>query len=319
MSAGPGTISRRQLRFDAPALRHLAWPCFEARGAQDGPHLALIAGIHGCEYSSIAAVVELMRGLDPAGLRGRVTAVPIVNLESYRQRTPFVSPADRKNLNRCFPGDPGGTYSDQLAHHVHADVIAPADALIDLHGGDLVEALEPFALYDGSPVEETARAMAVAFGLPYVVRTEREGAPIAGTTSAAAADAGVPGITAEVGGCGLLEADAVAAHVRGCRNVMRRLGMLDGAVEPPPKPLRTVDRFIWLRCREAGWWQPSVCVGDEVAAGGRLGAVLDPYGDELEAIEAPEAGVPLFITSSPAVADDGLLLGLGAGVEPLAE
>jgi len=58
-----------------------------------------------------------------------------------------------------------------------------------------------------------------------------------------------------------------------------------------------------------------VRVGDEVPAGGRLGAVLDPYGDELETIEAPEAGVPLFITSSPAVTDDGLLLGLGAGIE----
>ena len=47
--------------------------------------------------------------------------------------------------------------------------------------------------------------------------------------------------------------------------------------------------------------------------------MLDPYGDELETIEAPAAGVPLFITSSPAVADDGLLLGLGAGINPLAE
>ncbi len=319
MNAGPGTVSRRQLRFESPALRHLEWPYFDARGAGDGPHLAIIAGVHGCEYSSIAAVVELMRGLDPAGLRGRVTAVPIVNLESFRGRTPFVSPADGKNLNRCFPGDLGGTYSDQLAHHVHDQVIAPADALVDLHGGDMVEALEPFAIYDGSPVEETARAMAVAFGLPYIVRTEREGAPIAGTTSAAAADAGVAGITAEVGGCGLLEADAVAAHVRGCKNVMRLLGMLDGAVEPAPRPQRTVDRFVWLRCERAGWWQPTVRVGDEVPAGGRLGAVLDPYGDELEVIHAPEPGVPLFITSSPAVAADGLLLGLGAGIRPLAE
>jgi predicted deacylase len=279
----------------------------------------VIAGIHGCEYSSIRGAVELMRGLDPGGLRGSVTAVPIVNAASFRERTPFVSPGDGKNLNRCFPGDPAGTYSDQLAHHVYTELIEPADALVDLHGGDMVEALEPFALYDGSPVEDTARAMAIAFGLPYVVRTERADAPIAGTTSAAAADAGVAGITAEVGGCGLLEADAVAAHVHGCRNVMRRLGMLDGPVEPAPRPQRMVDRFIWLRCRRAGWWQPSVRVGDEVAAGGRLGAVLDLFGDELEVIEAPEAGVPLFITSSPAVADDGLLLGLGAGLTPLAE
>ncbi len=314
-----GTIERRTLRFDAPALRDYEWPCFHARGAHDGPHLVVIAGIHGCEYSPIRGAVELMRGLDPATLTGAVTTVPIVNVASFRQRTPFVSPADGKNLNRCFPGDPDGTYSDQLAHHVFTELISPADELIDLHGGDMVEALEPFALYDGSPVEATARAMAVAFGLPYIVRTEREGAPIGGTTSAAAADVGVAGITAEVGGCGLLEADAVAAHVRGCRNTMRRLGMLAGAVEPAPQPQHMVERFIWLRCREGGWWQPSVQVGDEVPAGGRLGAVLDPFGDELEVIEAPEAGVPLFITSSPAVADDGLLLGLGAGITPLAD
>jgi uncharacterized protein len=312
-----GTASRRTLRFDSPALREYEWPCFHAQGAHDGPHLVVIAGIHGCEYSPIKGAVELMRGLDPAVLTGSVTAVPIVNVASFRERTPFVSPADRKNLNRCFPGDPGGTYSDQLAHHVFTELISPADNLIDLHGGDMVEALQPFALYDGSPVEDTARAMAVAFGLSYIVRTEREGAPIGGTTSAAAADAGVAGITAEVGGCGLLEADAVAAHVLGCRNTMRELGMLEGGAEPAGQPQRMVERFVWLRCREAGWWQPAVRVGQEVAAGERLGAVLDPFGDELEVIAAPEAGVPLFITSSPAVTDDGLLLGLGAGISPL--
>jgi hypothetical protein len=60
-----------------------------------------------------------------------------------------------------------------------------------------------------------------------------------------------------------------------------------------------------------------VRVGQEVAAGERLGAILDPFGDELEAVTAPEAGVPLFITSSPAVTADGLLLGLGAGISPI--
>ncbi len=229
-----GGVSRRRLRFDSPALRDLEWPCFEATGARDGPRLCILAGIHGCEYSSIAAAVRVMRGLDPSALAGSVVAVPIVNLPAFRTRTPFVSPGDGKNLNRCFPGDPDGTFSDQLAHHVHTELIAPADALVDLHGGDLVEALEPFTLYDASPVDETARAMAIAFGLPYVVCTEREGAAIAGTTSAAAADAGVAGITPEVGGCGLLEEDAIAAHVRGVENVMRSLGMLEGDVEPPP-------------------------------------------------------------------------------------
>lgn len=309
--------SHRLLRFDAPALAGEEWPCFEARGAAEGPRLCLLAGVHGCEYSSIAALVRFMRALDTERLTGSIVAVPIVSPASHRERTPFVSPADGKNLNRCFPGDPAGTYSDQLAHHVFAELIAPADAVVDLHGGDLVEALEPFALYDESPVQERARAIAVAFGLRYVVCAERDDTAIAGTTSAAAAEAGIPAIIPEAGGCGLLEESAVTAHEQGLENVLRLLGMLPGEVVPPPQPQRSVRRFLWLRSTAAGWWQPDVRTGQEVAAGERLGAMLDPFGDELEVVTAPEAGVPLFVTSSPAVAEDGLLLGLGAGISEI--
>ena len=56
--------------------------------------------------------------------------------------------------------------------------------------------------------------------------------------------------------------------------------------------------------------------GDEVAAGGRVGAILNEFGDELETITAPEPGVVLFLTTSPAVAENGLLLGLGGGMQP---
>jgi predicted deacylase len=55
-----------------------------------------------------------------------------------------------------------------------------------------------------------------------------------------------------------------------------------------------------------------VKVGDEVGAGGLLGCVRDLWGDVREEIHAPAAGVVLFLTSSPAVAADGLLLGFGA-------
>src|ERR1700755_114661 len=90
-------------------------PAFELTGAHDGPRLSLIGGIHGCEYSSIAAVTKVMRELDAAELRGSITAVPVVSMESFTQRSPFVVPADGKNLNRSFPGTPDGTYTDRLA------------------------------------------------------------------------------------------------------------------------------------------------------------------------------------------------------------
>lgn len=305
-------IERTTIRFEHPLLASIELPCLEARGAADGPHVSLIGGIHGGEYSSIAAVIRFMRSLDVAELRGSITAVPVVSMTSFRARTAFVVPEDGKNLNRCFPGDPSGTFSDALAHAVFERLIEPADALLDLHGGDMVEALEPFALYDESAVEDRSRDLAISFGFPYVVRNRPSDAPIGGTTSAAAAAVGVPAVTAEAGGCGLLEEEAVRMLADGVGDALRRLGMLPGEPRPPRADARSVGRFVWLRSTAAGWWEPAVRVGEEVAAAALLGTVKDLYGDVLEEIRSPDDGVPLFVTSSPAVTADGLLLGLGA-------
>ncbi len=208
------------------------------------------------------ALTRFMAGLDTDLLRGSIVAAPIVNVTAFRGRSPFVTPEDGKNLNRCFPGRADGTHSEQLAHHVFTELISGSDLLIDLHGGDLVEALEPFTLFDASPVADRAEALARAYGLRYVIRGPEQ--RIEGTTSAAAADAGIPGITPEAGGCGLMEEDAIRAHTDGLTNALRQAGMLDG--EPATRDdLRMVSRFIWLRAREAGWWAADVAAGDEVA------------------------------------------------------
>ena len=62
-------------------------PCLRARGAADGPSVSLIGGIHGCEYSSIAAVTRFMTGLDASSLTGSVLAVPVVNMSTFRARS----------------------------------------------------------------------------------------------------------------------------------------------------------------------------------------------------------------------------------------
>ena len=307
-------IERRMIRFDHELLAGLDLPCFEATGAREGAHLCLLAGVHGGEYSSIAAVVRFMNALDANALTGRITAVPIVSMTSFRARSAFVVPEDGKNLNRCFPGSYDGTFSDVLARHVFDDLIAPSDAMLDLHGGDMVEELEPFALYDESPVEHQARALAIAFDLPYVVRSAPAAAPISGTTTSAAAAGGVPAAIAEVGGRGLLEENAVQLHLHGLENALRHLGMLPGDPAPPRADMRSVGRFIWLRCEDEGWWEPDVRAGDVVAAGASLGKVRNLFGDLEERIAALDDGVVLFVTTSPAVETDGLLVGLGVEI-----
>jgi hypothetical protein len=304
------TMTRRTLD-----LAGLQVPAAEVTGALDGPSLTVIAGVHGCEYAPMAAVRRWITELDPDHLRGRVLAVPVLNLPAFWARSPFVVPEDGKNLNRCFPGNPAGTFTERLAHAAFTQLIDGADAVVDVHAGDLVEALEPFVLYHAGLAQARARELATAYGLRYVVREQRKpGRPLTGMTSSAAAAIGVPAIIAEAGGSGLVDGAAVRLHLRGLYRVLDMLGMTRGGAhwedDRPPVYLRN---FEWVYCRKAGWWEPLAQVGEHVGEGQLVGTVTSIDGATVqEEVHAPEDGTVLFLTTSPAVADGGLLLGLGA-------
>lgn len=299
-------IDRRAL--DIPGL-DLAIPYFEVRGRADGPRLTVLSGVHGAEYASIAAVREFVRDLDAGAVSGRIVVVPVVNVPGFWARAPFVVPADGENLNRNFPGDPAGTYTQVLAHHVYETFILGSDYLVDMHAGDVPEALEPFTIFEESPVEAASLDLARAFGLGHIVRQPAAVRTVAGSTCAAAADAGIPSIIAESGQNGLLDRAAIDRHLAGLTNLARSIGVLDG--EPwPAQEARRHEGWHWLRTERAGWWEPAVSVGESVPAGGLLGSMADVWGEMFAEVRAPEAGTPLFLTSSPAVSAGGLLLGL---------
>jgi uncharacterized protein len=306
----PTTVTRRSLE-----LAGLTVPYVEVTGSKDGPLLTVIAGVHGCEYASMDGVRRWLRGLDGRDIRGRIRAVPVLNVTAFAGRTPFVVPEDGKNLNRCFPGDPAGTLADRLAYDAFTQLITGSDAYIDAHCGDMVEALQPFALYEAGPAESRAQQLATAYGLPYVIRqVPGPDRAVSGTSSGAAAAAGIAAITAEAGECGLVQEHAVAMHVAGLNGVLESLGMADAVPGDAARPEQTqLGRFLWLRCQDAGWWEPTVGAGGSVSAGQVIGTVSTLDGSSvLEEIVAPADGVIIFLTSSPAVAADGLLLGLGA-------
>ena len=207
----PATLTRRSVD-----LAGLDVPVLDITGTGDGPLLTVLAGVHGCEYASMAGLRIWARSLASRELSGRVLAVPVLNLPAFRARTPFVVPDDGKNLNRCFPGNATGSLAERLAYDTFTKIIKGSDVLIDMHAGDMVEALQPFALYDAGPGEARALEVARAYGLGYVIRQEPgPDRAVAGTSSAAAAEIGIPAIIAEAGGCGLVERAAVEAHVRG--------------------------------------------------------------------------------------------------------
>src|SRR6266702_3200665 len=236
----PGTTQRHLIKLPGAALaKDEPRPVISITGARPGPVLFVNAGVHGGEYPAVEAVIRLSNTLDPKKIAGTVILMPVINLPAFRTRTPFVCPIDNVNPNRVFPGDPTGSYSEQMTHALINEFVVHADAYVDLHGGDIPEALVPFVIcrHGHDDVSVKSKAIAMAFGLPYVLTVSKPVQPSKGhragagglSSYAAAADKGTPAILAEAGGAGQMQEEAVALLVNGVVNVMRHLGMIEDA------------------------------------------------------------------------------------------
>jgi len=227
----------------------------------------------------------------------------------FGARSIYICPLDGKNLNRVFPGNASGTASEQIAEWMFRNVMKQADFYVDLHGGDLIEALVPFTIFFRSgneKVDGVSQEMAKAFGIHYLVRSETPG-----STFSTMAREGVPAILTESGGQGIWTAEDVARHTDGLNRLLRYLKMIPGPA-PEPLPYTLLDRFIWLRSEHDGFWYPAVLVGDTVKKGQDLGCVKDCEGKILQQAVSPADGRVLFIVTSLAINNTDPLLAVGA-------
>ncbi len=308
LTATPGNKTRGKQAVNVQN-HALELPFFLINGARPGPTLAVTGGIHGAEYASIEAALQLGRSIEPQDLRGRLIVAPVVTVPSFKARSIYINPLDGKNINRVFPGNANGTASEQLADWIFTNVMREADYYVDLHGGDLNEALVPFTLVPrtgNQAVDEGSLEMAKVFGIRYlVVDTLR------GSTCQAAADAGIPAILTESGGQGIWRQEHITAHTTGLNRLLRHLRMLDG---PPvePLPFQIMQQFVWLRSEHDGYYYPKVQVAEMVSEGQDLGYVADFEGNVLQSIKAPVAGAVLFLVSSLAMNKGDPLLAIGA-------
>jgi predicted deacylase len=284
-------------------------PYFECEGDKPGPHLTVLAGVHGAEYSSIAAARKFILELGNLEISGKITVVPIVNILAFWQRSPFVIPVDNQNLNRAFPGKADGSFTEQYAYRVFEEFIRPTDFLLDMHAGDIPESLEPFSIFEESPVEVQSLAMADSYGIKNIVRQRQASLVVAGSTSATASAVGIPAIIAESGENGILDPVAVERHLIGVRNLATTLKILPGQAFVMSERI-LYQGWNWLRAEKAGWWEPAQKTGAMIKVGDLLGTLSDVWGESFELIRAEQDGNVLFQTSSPAVIRDGILVGL---------
>lgn len=276
-------------------------------GAEPGPCLLVTAGVHGSEFCSVEAALRLLK-TRPEQIKGTLVVLPILNMQGFRKRSIYVMPEDGKNLNRMFPGRPDGTTSERLAHWLVTSVYPQADAYLDLHGGDLDEALVPFTVFpDGC---EKSKALATAFGIPIGIVAGGEG-----YTVNAAARIGVPSIIPEISGNGLWNEDMVGEMTAGIMRVMHHLGMISGPVKPAPQ---AVPQFVTMWVPSApveGLWYAAKEPLEPVVRGEVLGEIRDIFGTVLTTIRSEMEGFILYRMTSLSVNKGEALLGVGTPLE----
>jgi predicted deacylase len=274
-------------------------------GAKPGPVLALIAGTHGYEYAPIIALQNIKRDMDPKDLSGTLILVHVANMPSFLGRTIYYSPIDGKNLNRAYPGLENGSVSERIAFVITQNIIRQADYVVDMHSGDGNEALRPYIYMPKGGNEKfnkTIKDMAVAFGVDHIIIDQRKipEFDMATFTDATALALGKPSMTTETGQMGSTSSEWTDIAEQGAWNLLRHFEMIEGEN-------KEVSSIVWLEnyevitSPETGMFRPSVREGYAVAEGGKLGVLVDVFGEKIADIKAPFAGIVNYVIATPPI------------------
>lgn len=258
-----------------------ATPVLVVNGAGDGPVLCLTAAVHGDELNGIEMVRRVLYDIDAQQLDGTVVGVPIVNLVGFRRASRYL--ADRRDLNRHFPGNPQGSSASRIAHSFFTEIIAHCSVLVDLHTGSFYRTNLPQIRADLRRPEVVR--VAEAFASTVIIHSPGT----SGSLRRAAVQHGIPTVTLEAGEPMRLQVDEVEHGVHGIFALIDQLGMYRKLrVWGNPVPVHYRSR--WVRADSGGILLGRVELGQKVALGDLLGSIIDPITNLRSDIVSPYAG-----------------------------
>jgi len=246
-----------------------------------GPVIFLSAGVHGDEYEGQIALSRLIQDIDPKDIKGRIIILPMANFPAGMAGT-RVSPIDAVNLNRAFPGDPAGTPTQIIAHHIETVLMPGSDLHVDIHSGGSSLFYLPCSMPDWTSNCKMSKAriteLCRLFGAPYQITfdEDQEGRYI----SAAATRLGIASIGAELGGGGRLTGAYADIAYWGILRILRDMGSYTGSLDKAPKLTETevlpVKAAQFAYAMESGVVEHIVALGDRIADGQQVAVIHHP-------------------------------------------
>ena len=275
-----------------PSHTQIDTPIYISRGNEEGPTLALIAGMHGDEINGM----EIVRRILDAGLnhpkRGTVVCIPIINVYGFINFSREVP--DGKDVNRSFPGSRHGSLASRVAFHLMKEVIPFIDIGIDFHTGGAMRTNYPQvrAVLKDPDNFKLASAFQAPFTLdaPFRPKSLRKEASKKGKKI----------IVYEGGESLRFDHQAIEEGIAGTLRLMKYLNLIDWASEAKEEN-RIIWSSTWVRARFAGLFQAHVLCGQLVKKGEWIGTITDPFGEFKVHVVAPETGYIIGLNNIPVV------------------
>jgi predicted deacylase len=254
------------------------------RGKKQGPRMFISAAIHGDEINGVEIIRRLSQLLNIDEIHGTLILVPVVNVFGFNSRSRYLP--DRRDLNRCFPGNPKGSLASRIASIFMKEVVSKCDFGIDLHTGAIHRSnLPQIRAYLDDP---KTKRLAVQFGAPAVVNSTLKD----GSLREAARKRHVAILLYEGGEALRFEENAIEVGLNGCLRVMKEIGMISkvpASAKKHEKSKVAQDSF-WVRAPHSGSLSTKVTLGQSVKKGDLLGYVQDLWGRKKIEICTPEDG-----------------------------
>ncbi len=297
--AGREVRPGERLQFDLPAAQlfthtRLDMTVEVIHGKRAGPVLLVCAAIHGNELNGVEIIRRLRTLSRLNSLRGTLVLVPVVNLHGFINKSRYLP--DRRDLNRCFPGNEKGSLGSRLAYRFFEEIVRRCTHVIDLHTAAIHRDNLPQIRADLS--DPKVREMALGFSIPVIVNTGL----IERSLRAEAGAIGIPVITYEAGEALRLNERDIVTGVRGILDTMSCLGMIPARRRKSALPAPNVARSTrWYRAEIDGVFRPGVRLGDRVAAGTALGWVSSPFVSGEYVVVNKTEGIVIGINNLPLV------------------
>ncbi|TWU03593.1 succinylglutamate desuccinylase/aspartoacylase family protein [Neorhodopirellula pilleata] len=304
----PGESINAELQItESYSGRNISIPIRVIRGGEPGPSVFVAGALHGDELNGTGAIRSLLSDREFVVRRGTTVMIPVLNVLGFERHSRYLP--DRRDLNRCFPGNASGSMAMRMARVIFDAIVLRCDYGIDLHTAAVRRTNYPSARVDFN--NEQCMRIAKAFGAGVIL----DGKGPKGSFRREATAAGCPTIVVEGGEVWKVEPSVVETMTRGIINVLKELGMVDGQPDVPVNQVR-IRTTKWIRAERGGFLDLHVAPGSTVVSGQPLATNSSLVHEDQNRLEAPFDGIVIGMSTLPAVQPGEPVIHLGKLASP---